>query len=228
MKNRLDSELVRRGLARSRENAADLIESRSVLVNGIPASKPATQVDAQTSIVIAGKREDFVSRGGDKLAGALDEFKGVEVNGVRALDAGASTGGFTDVLLKRGVKEVVAVDVGDEGVRLLLGAVLVGERDEVRAADGDTRVIEEFARDEVLHAAGDASGGGRLGGGAMRGLASERDDLVELAAEDHRKPGPLPAPRRVAGQDRSRRPRRGGPCPLPPPSVGTPGRRRLR
>ena len=63
MKTRLDAELVRRGLARSRENAADLIESRSVLVGGIPATKPATQVDAETSITLAGKREDFVSRG---------------------------------------------------------------------------------------------------------------------------------------------------------------------
>ena len=112
MKNRLDSELVRRGLARSRENAADLIESRSVLVNGIPATKSATQVDAETSIVIQGQRDDFVSRGGHKLAGALDAFPEIKVEGKRALDAGASTGGFTDVLLRHGAKEVVAVDVG--------------------------------------------------------------------------------------------------------------------
>ena len=112
MKTRLDAELVRRGLARSRENAADLIESRSVLVGGIPATKPATQVDAETSITLAGKREDFVSRGGHKLAGALDAFPNISVSGKRALDAGASTGGFTDVLLKRGAREVIAVDVG--------------------------------------------------------------------------------------------------------------------
>ena len=112
MKTRLDSELVRRGLARSRDHAADLIESRSVLVTGIPASKPATQVDAETSITIQGERNDFVSRGGHKLAGALDAFPGILVAGKRALDAGASTGGFTDVLLKRDVKNVVAVDVG--------------------------------------------------------------------------------------------------------------------
>ena len=112
MKNRLDSELVRRGLARSRENAADLIESRSVLVNGIPATKSASQVDAETSIVIQGERDDFVSRGGHKLAGALDAFPEIKVTGKRALDAGASTGGFTDVLLRRGAAEVVAVDVG--------------------------------------------------------------------------------------------------------------------
>lgn len=112
MKIRLDAELVRRELARSRENASDLIESRSVLVNGIPATKPATMVDAQTSIKLAGKRDDFVSRGGHKLAGALDSFTGVLVEGKRALDAGASTGGFTDVLLRRNAAHVVAVDVG--------------------------------------------------------------------------------------------------------------------
>jgi 23S rRNA (cytidine1920-2'-O)/16S rRNA (cytidine1409-2'-O)-methyltransferase len=112
MKTRLDAELVRRELARSRDAAADLIEKRSVLVNGIPATKPATQVDAQTSIVIAGERDDFVSRGGHKLDGALAHFSGVNVEGKRCLDAGASTGGFTDVLLRRKAAHVVAVDVG--------------------------------------------------------------------------------------------------------------------
>ena len=112
MKTRLDAELVRRELARSREAAADLIEKRSVLVNGIPATKPATQVDAQTSIVISGDRDDFVSRGGHKLDGALSHFTGVSVEGKRCLDAGASTGGFTDVLLRREAAHVVAVDVG--------------------------------------------------------------------------------------------------------------------
>ena len=112
MKTRLDAELVRRELARSRDAAADLIEKRSVLVNGIPATKPATQVDSQTSIVIAGERDDFVSRGGHKLDGALAHFSGVNVEGKRCLDAGASTGGFTDVLLRRKAAHVVAVDVG--------------------------------------------------------------------------------------------------------------------
>jgi 23S rRNA (cytidine1920-2'-O)/16S rRNA (cytidine1409-2'-O)-methyltransferase len=112
MKTRLDAELVRRELARSREHAADLIESRSVLVSGIPATKPATQVDAETSITLQGDRDDFVSRGGHKLAGALEVFADVEVSGKVCLDAGASTGGFTDVLLRGGAKLVVAVDVG--------------------------------------------------------------------------------------------------------------------
>ena len=112
MRTRLDAELVRRGLARSRDHAVDLIESRSVLVSGIPASKPATQVDPETSIVLAGVRDDYVSRGGHKLAGALDQFSAVNVAGRVCLDAGASTGGFTDVLLKRGASKVIAVDVG--------------------------------------------------------------------------------------------------------------------
>lgn len=112
MRTRLDAEMVRRGLARSRDHAVDLIESRSVLVSGIPASKPATQVDAETSILLAGERDDYVSRGGHKLAGALDTFAAIDVAGKVALDAGASTGGFTDVLLKRGAAQVIAVDVG--------------------------------------------------------------------------------------------------------------------
>ena len=152
MKTRLDAELVRRELARSREQAADLIESRSVLVNGIPATKPATQVDAQTSIVLAGKRDDFVSRGGHKLAGALEVFTDVVVEGKVCLDAGASTGGFTDVLLRQGAKKVIAVDVGygqlawelrqDERVVILdrtnirhLTGDMVGEDVEIVVAD---------------------------------------------------------------------------------------------
>jgi 23S rRNA (cytidine1920-2'-O)/16S rRNA (cytidine1409-2'-O)-methyltransferase len=112
MRTRLDAEMVRRGLARSREHAVDLIESKLVLVRGIPASKPATAVDAETSITLADERDEYVSRGGHKLAGALDAFEELKVEGRVALDAGASTGGFTDVLLKRGAKKVIAVDVG--------------------------------------------------------------------------------------------------------------------
>ena len=112
MRTRLDAELVRRGLARSRDHAIDLIESSSVIVSGIPASKAATQVDPETSITIADSREDYVSRGGYKLAGALDAFPSLKIEGRVALDAGASTGGFTDVLLKRGASKVIAVDVG--------------------------------------------------------------------------------------------------------------------
>ncbi len=112
MKTRLDAELVRRELARSRESAVELIAAGKVLVNGIPATKAASQVDAQISITLKDDQAEFVSRGGHKLAGALDYFADLKVAGKTALDAGASTGGFTDVLLKRGVKKVIAADVG--------------------------------------------------------------------------------------------------------------------
>jgi len=112
---RLDAELVRRGLARSREQAAQLVAAGQVRVPGRTAVKAATQVTAAEPIVVdepAG--ETYVSRGGHKLAGALDAFagSGLAVDGRRALDAGASTGGFTDVLLRRGARSVVCVDVG--------------------------------------------------------------------------------------------------------------------
>ena len=132
-RRRLDAELVRRGLARSRQQAADLVSAGRVNVAGQTALKPSTQVEAGAAIVVAGDRDDpgYASRGGFKLAGALDAFAaaGLQVAGRRALDAGASSGGFTDVLLRRGAAGVVAVDVGygqlawrlrqDPGVRVL-------------------------------------------------------------------------------------------------------------
>ncbi|NAS26029.1 TlyA family rRNA (cytidine-2'-O)-methyltransferase [Herbidospora sp. NEAU-GS84] len=113
-RRRLDSELVRRKLARSREQAAQLIEAGRVTIGGRPASKAATQVDTAAPIVVAEAPEgpDYVSRGAHKLIGALDVFADLDVTGRRCLDAGASTGGFTDVLLRRGAAHVLAVDVG--------------------------------------------------------------------------------------------------------------------
>jgi 23S rRNA (cytidine1920-2'-O)/16S rRNA (cytidine1409-2'-O)-methyltransferase len=112
---RLDAELVRRDLARSREHASTLIDAGHVLVGGRVASKPATQVGTDQPIVVRGEDEPtWASRGAHKLLGALEVFEplGLSVDGRRCLDAGASTGGFTDVLLSRGAKEVHAVDVG--------------------------------------------------------------------------------------------------------------------
>ena len=113
---RLDAELVRRGLARSREHAGELIAGGRVSVSGAVAGKPATAVTTDVAIVVRDDpdRPDYVSRGGHKLAGALAAFEpaGLDVSGRRCLDAGASTGGFTDVLLRHGAREVVAVDVG--------------------------------------------------------------------------------------------------------------------
>ncbi len=111
---RLDAELVRRGLARSRQHAAELVDGGRVSVSGRTAVKSATQVETAAPIVVseAPSGPDYVSRGAHKLVGALDAFPDVVVDGRRCLDAGASTGGFTDVLLRRGAEHVVAVDVG--------------------------------------------------------------------------------------------------------------------
>jgi 23S rRNA (cytidine1920-2'-O)/16S rRNA (cytidine1409-2'-O)-methyltransferase len=110
-RQRLDAELVRRQLVESRTDAARAIEAQRVLVNGAVADKPARQVHAGDAIVLAGDGPRFVSRGGEKLDGALTAF-GLDVTGWRVLDAGASTGGFTDCLLQRGAAHVVALDVG--------------------------------------------------------------------------------------------------------------------
>lgn len=109
---RVDAELVRRGLARSRQQAAELIGAGRVTIDGMPAAKPATAVAVTARLTVENPDErTWVSRGAHKLIGALDAF-GVDVRGRRCLDAGASTGGFTEVLLDRGATEVVAVDVG--------------------------------------------------------------------------------------------------------------------
>jgi 23S rRNA (cytidine1920-2'-O)/16S rRNA (cytidine1409-2'-O)-methyltransferase len=128
---RLDAELVRRGLARSREQAGELIAAGRVEVRGVRAAKAATSVDADTPVRLRPDADDpgYASRGGHKLAGALAALPAIGVAGRRCLDAGASTGGFTDVLLRAGARQVVAVDVGygqldwrlrgDERVRVL-------------------------------------------------------------------------------------------------------------
>ena len=113
---RLDAELVRRGLARSRDHAVELVAQRRVQVGGVTATKPATGVDVDTPLLVRvqDNEPNWASRGARKLLGALDGLiaGGPVVTDRRCLDAGASTGGFTDVLLHRGARKVVAVDVG--------------------------------------------------------------------------------------------------------------------
>ena len=113
---RLDAELVRRKLARSREQAAALVAEGRVQVRGTVAHKVAAMVDPADPVLVTGEdpKDEYVSRGGHKLAGALAAFgpQGLTVTGRRCLDAGASTGGFTDVLLRAGAAQVAAVDVG--------------------------------------------------------------------------------------------------------------------
>lgn len=139
---RLDAELVRRGLARSRQHATELIDSGAVTVNGVAATKPATQVDPAQPVHVHHdpQRTEFASRGGHKLAGALDALAEAAptVRGARALDAGASTGGFTDVLLRRGAAQVIAVDVGYGQLAWPLrndARVIVMDRTNVRTID---------------------------------------------------------------------------------------------
>src|SRR5438132_4157474 len=139
---RLDAELVRRHLARSREHATELIGAGLVQVGGTTATKPATGVEADTPIRVIADEADpgYASRGAHKLIGALDAFTDLTVAGRRCMDAGASTGGFTDVLLRRGAREVVAVDVGYGQLVWALQSderVLVHDRTNVRTLSPD-------------------------------------------------------------------------------------------
>lgn len=108
---RLDKAIVERGLARSRTEARTLIDAALVRVDGAQASKPSLDVGDGARIEVTGSLRPYVSRGGLKLAAALDEFA-IDVTGRICLDVGASTGGFTDCLLQRGARHVTAVDVG--------------------------------------------------------------------------------------------------------------------
>jgi len=135
---------VRRSLARSREQAAQLIGEGRVTVSGAVATKAATAVTTDVAIVVRPHPDhpDYVSRGAHKLVGALDAFapRGLAVEGRRCLDAGASTGGFTDVLLRRGATQVVAVDVGYGQLDWSLRSddrVVVRDRQNVRELDLD-------------------------------------------------------------------------------------------
>jgi 23S rRNA (cytidine1920-2'-O)/16S rRNA (cytidine1409-2'-O)-methyltransferase len=143
---RLDAELVRRGLARSREHASELIAARRVKVGGAMATKPATGVTTDVALVVLEDpaHPDYVSRGGHKLAGALAAFepRGLVVDGRRCLDAGASTGGFTDVLLRHGAAEVVAVDVG-------YGQMAWGLRQDPRVQIHDRTNVRELTVEQI-------------------------------------------------------------------------------
>ena len=110
-RRRLDAELVRRGLAGSRAEAQEAVRAGNVTIRGAPATKSATLVGTDEALVVEGPARPFVSRGGEKLSAALDAFA-IDPTARDCLDAGASTGGFTDCLLQRGARHVVALDVG--------------------------------------------------------------------------------------------------------------------
>jgi 23S rRNA (cytidine1920-2'-O)/16S rRNA (cytidine1409-2'-O)-methyltransferase len=139
VRRRLDAELVRRGLAASRAVAVEAVAAGRVSVGGAPARSPARQVAADEPITVAAPAAQFVSRGGVKLAAALDAFA-LDVHGLRCLDVGASTGGFTDCLLQRGAAHVIALDVGRGQLAWSLrndARVTVMERTNVRLVEPD-------------------------------------------------------------------------------------------
>jgi 23S rRNA (cytidine1920-2'-O)/16S rRNA (cytidine1409-2'-O)-methyltransferase len=179
-RRRLDAELVRRGLARSRAHAGELVASGRVLLEGRPAGKVATQVDPAAPIVVRVDDDtpEYVSRGGHKLAGALAAFepRGLLVAGRRCLDAGASTGGFTDVLLRHGAAHVAAVDVG-------YGQLAWALRQDERVSVLDRTNVRELTADRLPYApelvVGDLSFISlRLVLGPLRAVSADDADLV--------------------------------------------------
>ena len=142
---RLDAELVRRHLAKSRDHAASLIDAGRVTVGGQTAGKAATQVLTDAAIVVRGSDEPvWVSRGAQKLLGALAAFEplGLDVAGRQCLDAGASTGGFTEVLLSRNAAVVHAIDVG-------YGQLAWSLRSDPRVCIHDRTNIRELRREDL-------------------------------------------------------------------------------
>jgi 23S rRNA (cytidine1920-2'-O)/16S rRNA (cytidine1409-2'-O)-methyltransferase len=136
-KERLDKLLVDRGLVASRERARALVMSGAVLVRGQPQTKPGTMLDSAAEIALKEQDHPYVSRGALKLVKGLDAFA-IDPAGMTCLDIGASTGGFTDVLLKRGAAKVYAIDVGYGQLAWSLRSdtrVVVLERENVRNLD---------------------------------------------------------------------------------------------
>jgi len=173
---RLDIELVARGLARSRGQAYDLVKAGSVLLDGSPARKVSTPVHADTQLELATGVQGWVSRAAYKLVAALETFEddGLSVAGKRCIDVGAAAGGFTQVLLRHGAREVVAVDVGH------------GQLAEELA--GEPRVIERSGVNIREVSAGDL--GGRadllvadLSFISLRMVMSRLKDLVEPSGD---------------------------------------------
>ena len=147
-RTRIDAALVQRGLAESSESAQKFIDAGAVLVNGSVVLTNSRQVAPSDQILVK-VADQFVSRGGIKLEAALAEF-GIDVREQRALDAGASTGGFTDCLLQRGAKQVIAIDVGKSQIHERIASnerVVVIDGFNVRHLLDDTQDLPEPLRD---------------------------------------------------------------------------------
>jgi len=150
-KIRLDKLLVERGITPTREKARALILARAVKINESYLDKAGTLVAADAQVEIKGEDNPYVSRGGLKLKGALDEFN-LDVRGLVALDVGASTGGFTDCLLQSGARKVYALDVGYGQLAWKLRQdkrVCVIERQNIRYYDGDLQEKPDLATIDV-------------------------------------------------------------------------------
>ncbi|HET6770912.1 MAG TPA: TlyA family RNA methyltransferase, partial [Actinomycetota bacterium] len=141
MRRRLDLEMVRRGLARTQGEAAEAILAGRILVDGRPALKPSSLVAPSDQVTVTDESRRYVSRGGEKLDAALFRFQ-VNARDRRCLDAGASTGGFTDALLTHGAEHVVAVDVG-------YGQLAWSLRTDPRVTVMERRNIRHIQRHEV-------------------------------------------------------------------------------
>jgi 23S rRNA (cytidine1920-2'-O)/16S rRNA (cytidine1409-2'-O)-methyltransferase len=139
---RLDTLLVERGLFRSRSKAAAAVMAGAVSVAGDPAAKAGLLVEPDSDVHVA-TGEDYVSRGGVKLRNALDRFE-IPVGGRRCLDAGASTGGFTDCLLRAGAAHVISVDVS-------YGQLAWELRDDTRVTVIERRNVRNLSADELPH-----------------------------------------------------------------------------
>lgn len=113
MKKRIDILIFQKGLTKSRSMAVDLIKSNRILVNGKIINKNSELIDEEAEIIIVGEEKQYVGRGGQKLEGALKRFE-IDPKNITALDVGASTGGFTECLLRQGAKKVYAIDVGTD------------------------------------------------------------------------------------------------------------------
>ncbi len=206
---RLDVEMARRGLAESRERAQRLILAGLVRVNSRPADKPDLKVDAATDIAVLPTRE-YASRGAYKLLAALDHFA-LDVTGRHALDVGASTGGFTDVLLRRGVAHVIALDVG-------YGQLAESLRDDPRVTVMDRTNIRSVTTEGFALSAGPRGCRYQLHlaeAGAACGDRSGRD------AGGYHRAGKAS----IRGRERERRQRRRGQrrCASPPRTCGSAG-----
>jgi 23S rRNA (cytidine1920-2'-O)/16S rRNA (cytidine1409-2'-O)-methyltransferase len=176
-RRRLDVELVRRGLVVSRSEAQEAVRAGRVLVRGAPATKVTTLVDGEEPLALAGPARPFVSRGGEKLAAALDAFT-IGPTGRDALDAGASTGGFTDCLLQRGARHVVSLDVGH-------GQLAWELRTDPRVTVLERRNVRELVRSDLPFAptivVADLSFISlRLAVGPLTAVAADAADLVLL------------------------------------------------